>query len=266
MADSSDRRHYTHHMIQTSFRQWRFRARPIPALSCLALLVVLLGMGRWQLNRAETKEELQVRYAEGSRAQPLSVEDAVAKGVEVQGFPVRVMGELYPAYSFLLDNQMQEARPGVGVLTLFRSREGRWILVDRGWMPWGASRQIPEIPMPRESVLILAGRVYYPDSRQIVLKEDDYRQPHWPMLAQKIDLPAMEVALQAGQAGVELAPFVIRLDQQLDVEQGEELLRQWPWMVMSPEKHRAYAFQWFGMALALVILFLVFSTDRRSDE
>lgn len=247
-------------------KNYRFRPRLLPALFCLALLMVLVAMGRWQWSRAQSKEQLQARYAAGLHAQPLTVQEAGQQGADIQGYPIAVKGRLDGRRHFLLDNQMQGARPGFNVLTPLQAESGQWVLVDRGWMPWDQQRQLPTLAAPNEQALQLHGRVYFPSNKQVVLKADDYTQGHWPLLVQKIDLSAMAGALAAETAGVELAPFVIRLDPQQPVEQGDELLRQWSWLVMAPERHRAYAFQWFGMAFTLVILFIVFSTEKNPHE
>ncbi|MFM7783845.1 MAG: SURF1 family protein, partial [Gammaproteobacteria bacterium] len=51
------------------------------------------------------------------------------------------------------------------------------------------------------------------------------------------------VRLEAGQAGFSEA--------------------EWPRVNISPEKHRAYAAQWFGMALALLLVFVFGGTNLR---
>ncbi|MCL5256048.1 MAG: hypothetical protein M1363_08050, partial [Gammaproteobacteria bacterium] len=39
-------------------------------------------------------------------------------------------------------------------------------------------------------------------------------------------------------------------------------VREWPIVVMPPHRHYAYAMQWFGLALAALIVFLVASRER----
>ncbi|HEY9031818.1 MAG TPA: SURF1 family cytochrome oxidase biogenesis protein, partial [Kangiella sp.] len=48
---------------------------------------------------------------------------------------------------------------------------------------------------------------------------------------------------------------------------GSPFVRQWELVASPPEKHIAYAVQWFGMALVLIILFIVLNLKReRQDE
>jgi cytochrome oxidase assembly protein ShyY1 len=59
-------------------------------------------------------------------------------------------------------------------------------------------------------------------------------------------------------------PFVVYLDKTESV--GYE--KNWQPIVMPPEKHRAYAFQWFSLALAWILLMIWASIkfSRNSEE
>lgn len=244
-------------------KAYRFKPRLVPTLFCLVLFLLLVSLGRWQWSRAEYKTELALRYQTGIEARPLNLVQAMEGGVEVQGFPVQLSGEFDNAHSLLLDNQMEGSRPGYQVVTPLLTTENVLVLVSRGWIAATADRRQPTLMDTRHGILTLEGKVYVPGNKQVVLKADDYAHPQWPVLIQKLDIPAIAAALKVERPGVELAPFVIRLNPDLDVEQGDELVRHWQWMTMGPEKHRGYAVQWFGMALALLILYIVFSTEKK---
>lgn len=241
---------------------YRFQPQLIPTLVCLALWLLLLSLGRWQWQRAEFKEDLLKRYAQGAQSQPLTLAEVTKLGQAVQGFPVTLQGVFDNSHSVLLDNQMLGVQPGVHVLTPLRTTEGEVLLVNRGWLPqpptqFGQTRQRPLIPPTLQSMGLLTGTVYFPSSKQVVLKADDFSQPQWPLLVQKLDLDAISQVL-----GVELPAFVVRLDEGVRTEQGDPLVRHWQLLVMPPEKHRAYSFQWYGMAFALLICYIVFSTRK----
>ena len=48
----------------------------------------------------------------------------------------------------------------------------------------------------------------------------------------------------------------------LDPERGDGFQRNWAPRVMGPDKHHAYAVQWFAFALVLVALFIVLNFRR----
>jgi surfeit locus 1 family protein len=241
---------------------YRFKPQLIPALVCLALLFLLISLGRWQWQRAEFKDSLLKRYAQGAQAQPLTLAEVAQLGQAVQGFPVTMQGVFDNSHSVLLDNQMEGARPGFHVLTPLQTTKGDVVLINRGWIPLlpgalGKDRPMPAVPDTLNDRLALTGTVYFPSARQLTLKEEDYSRLQWPLLVQKLDMAAISRVL-----GVELPPFVIRLDTDSRSEQGTQFVRHWKLLVMAPEKHKAYSFQWFGMAFVLLVLFIIFSIEK----
>ncbi len=240
----------------------------MPSLVCLAVFIGLLNLGHWQWQRAEYKQALRDRIVQGQQAQPLTIAEVEELGRDVHSFPVLVEGTLDERHHFLLDNQMRGRYPGFHLLTPLALNDGRVVLVNRGWLPLGKDRsQLPDIPTTiagtsipgaSENTVSVRGQVYFPSEKQFVLKADDLNAQGWPKLVQSLDLTSI-----AGVLGVELAPFIIRLDADVMLEQGTQLPREWHFIVMSPEKSRGYSFQWYGMALVLVIMYLVFSTEKR---
>jgi surfeit locus 1 family protein len=51
----------------------------------------------------------------------------------------------------------------------------------------------------------------------------------------------------------------------LDADEPDGFLRDWRPQLLSPEKHLGYAMQWFAMALALVVIYVVVNL-RRPEE
>src|SRR5690606_8872352 len=216
-----------------------------------------------QWSRAEYKTGLELHYQAGLQAEPLTIAEAIERGAELQGFRLQISGEIDNARSLLLDNQMEGHRPGYQVLTPLLTGEKIQVQVNRGWIVATADRRQPELMNTRSGTLVLSGKIYIPGNRQVVLKADDYSHPRWPLLVQKLDMGALAKLFDQERAGVELAPFVVRLDPEMDVEEGDEMPRNWQWMAMSPEKHRGYAVQWFGMALVLLVLYITFSLEKK---
>ena len=123
--------------------QWRLNGKLL--LFCLPLLPVTLGLGFWQLQRADEKRELIALYESRRQASPLPMA-ALAPGSD--HLYVRVLLEGVPdtRHQFLLDNRMRGSRPGFEVLTPVALDSGGWGLVNRGWLAAGARRaQLPGI-------------------------------------------------------------------------------------------------------------------------
>ena len=77
--------------------------------------------------------------------------------------------------------------------------------------------------------------------------EQDFTQITWPLRVQQIELEKFSKLI-----GIQLLPFVIYLD--TNEALGYE--KNWQPIVMPPEKHRAYAFQWLALSIAWLILMI----------
>jgi len=115
-------------------------------------VAAFVSLGWWQVGRAREKQALVESFARGTQT---SVE--LLTDVAIDDLPryqhLRAEGRYEPAYQVLLDNMpSQSGRPGYRILTPFR-RQGsdRLLLVDRGWVPLGASREaLPAIGVTAE--------------------------------------------------------------------------------------------------------------------
>ena len=199
----------------------------------------LLGLGIWQLGRAEEKQVL-IQQWQGS--------GEVAKGLNhpsLQQFSlIRHQGKFEQERWFLLDNRTRQGRVGYEIVALFfPQRSERHILVNLGWVSADQDRRIlPKIELPK-GVVTVQGRLTEV-SKPLVLGESLWR-PTWPQRIQRIELDGLEQRL-----GIILMPWVIRPNEPVLPEAD----LSWSPAVMLPEKHQAYAVQWFAMAGVLVLL------------
>lgn len=235
----------------------RFRPRLIPTLATLLTFPVLLALGFWQLDRAEQKMASADAFAVAAerpaldlnRRSPDPDEDmyrrAVARG--------RPDGER----QLVLDNQVYRQVAGYHVLTpiWLRDRDAL-ILLDRGWVPAGESRAaLPEAPVS-DLPEALSGYLDEGPATGIRLGGMADGESGWPLRIQYIDYAAIGERL-----GEELIPMVLRLDP--DSPGG--FVRDWRPEAptgFGPERHQGYAVQWFGLATALVIIYLVVNLRR----
>jgi surfeit locus 1 family protein len=234
----------------------RFRPSLIALLAMLVVVAVCLRLAFWQLERAEVKARWQVEQAERSLDMPRSLDQLLT--MEQPGnFPVVVRGRIDNRHAILLDNRVLNRVAGYHLLSPLETDSGRWVLINRGWLPRGPDRNLlPDIPMI-EGVVEVQGYTYQYSDRTFTLADDDLSRPDWPLRLQKVEIDALAAVL-----GVELAPFEIRVDPDFVLETSDQLPRVWHDPVMGPERHRGYAFQWFAMALATLVFFLAASFRR----
>ena len=243
-----------------AIRTWRFRPTLWPTLATLALFPVLLGLGWWQLGRADFKE------AQDAEVQAANLRPPVVLGTRLRGEDasqpeiwnqrrVAASGNYLPRH-FLLDNRTRRGVAGYHVLTPLVLEEGhaRGVMINRGWIPLGSDRSLlPEIPTP-VGKLMVRGRSRVPGDA-FLLGEAGYRNEAWPRVVQSIELARMEEALR-----IELLPFVVELDR----AELHGFEREWRvYGGITPQRHRAYAFQWFALAVTLLAIYAIVNTHRR---
>jgi surfeit locus 1 family protein len=196
-----------------SFRP-RLWAIALAAAACAAGI----ALGNWQLRRAEEKRVVLPH--------------------------VTVEGEFLPRFTVYLDNKLNHGRVGYEVITPLKLRDGSNVLVNRGWVAAGATRDaLPEVRTPAGQVRV-EGIALDGLPRVLSLQKDAGK------LRQTLDIERF-----AFETGLRLEPRVI--EQHSDLPDG--LARDWPPRDLGIEKHQGYALQWYSLAALAVVLLVVLS-------
>jgi surfeit locus 1 family protein len=235
---------------------YRFRPRLVPSLAVAALLPPLVALGVWQTHRAEEKEAMLAQAAVYRNALPVTLDPATADAAALRYHLVQAEGHYLADRQLLLDNQVESSRVGYHVLTPFLlRRSGKVVLVDRGWVPLGESRQrLPEVPVTGHERR-LVGTVDRPPQVGLHLGSGS-GTGDWPRVIQYVVPTELAQALNRP-----VLPLVVRLGP----DQPDGYVRDWHVVTLGPERHRGYAFQWFGLAVTLTVLYLAVSLRREGD-
>jgi len=231
-----------------------FTFRWLPSLATLAGLVVLIYLGMWQAGKGDRLEaELNQRQTRAHLG-PQRVGGDLVDAMVLQDAPVIVTGQYEPEGQFFLDNRQLDGQPGLHVLTPLRiTSSNTRVLVNRGWVAWPHGRDVlPVVATPVGEVTV-RGVASVPSTKKFFL------MPEAPTAQGKLRL-RVDLAGIAAKTGQTLQPVVILQDAD---DAKDALVRRWDPPENRVDKHRAYAFQWFGMALALVIFYLLASVRRR---
>jgi surfeit locus 1 family protein len=234
---------------------FEFRPSLWPTLATLILLPFLAGLGVWQLERAGWKQDIVDRHAARARQPAVELQSLLPVSPDSQYRTVTASGRYDLDHQLLLDNRLHQGRAGYHVLTPFRlAGRDATLLVNRGWVPVGASRAVlPELPGPAGEIRLTA-RVALPPEEIFRLDSAEEAGSGWPQVVQAIDIPALEQRL-----GHALLPLVL----QLDADDAHGFVRDWKAVYgIPPDKHRAYAMQWFTLAVVLAIIYIGVNTRR----
>ncbi|HSH42122.1 MAG TPA: SURF1 family protein [Arenicellales bacterium] len=239
---------------------YRFRPGWITTLATVALLPVLIGLGFWQLDRAEQKTAIRDQYLERGRLEPVDLNRQTldARAMDFRNAVAR--GRYLPGFTIYLDNKVLDGTPGYQVLTpLAIQGTERVVLVNRGWTAWGQTRQeLPRVDTPDGPVEV-SGRLRAPPEDYFTLG-DEAGETEFQRRWQNLDLERYRRV-----TGLAVATLVLQLDS--GGRGGEGLVQQWPeysdiWI----DRHKGYAVQWFALALTLVVLYVVLNLTKRSKD
>lgn len=223
----------------------------------LFVLSLLCSLGFWQLDRAKQKQAYLQQQQTGLQIAKLNLNANNESAQLVRYRTAEVSGHYDGQHSFLLDNQIVDGKPGYSVLTPFLiDGRGEAVLVNRGWLPLSADRrQLPDLTIV-DSVVSVQGRINQFPSVGIKLTGAEIPGAGWPALIQLVD---------AGVLAQHLGYPIMTVQIELDPQQPNGYLRHWiTQATIPPEKHQAYAVQWFGLALTLTGLFIWISTKKPS--
>lgn len=242
---------------------YRFRPGWLTTLLFAVLLPVLVGLGFWQLERAAVKTEMRDTYAARGRMDPVDVNRQALDAGRMDYRRATARGRYREALTIYLDNKVLDGVPGYEILTPLEmtTPDGgeRFILVNRGWVAWGESRRtLPGIDTPGGTIE-LSGRLRAPSRDYFTLAdetEDGQFQPLW----QNLDLERYERV-----TGLPVGPLVLELDP--DEQDAGGFVRRWRdyddvWI----DRHKAYAVQWFALALTLLVLYVALNLTKRIRE
>ena len=215
-------------------------------MSLLTFFAIFLfaRLGFWQLDRAQVKKEILSANSRYEKLAPKSWSQNDKLPRQYQ--QINVKGYYLPQV-FLLDNQHHNHNFGYDVISLLNTANGKIILVDRGWIAGDISRQIyPEIERPIGNIS-LAGSVYYPSTKNWVLGQVIEKKSKDLVVIESLDTKLLAQFLHKS-----VYPFIIRLNQ----DNANGYVREWALVSMPPERHYAYAFQWFAIAIVILIMFI----------
>lgn len=239
--------------------RYKVKFEKIPSLAFLCVFPLLVALGFWQLHRAEEKRLFLDTQAQAVTAEALHLSATSEDNADVQRYKkVEVTGQYDVSHQFLIDNQINGGKAGYFVMTPFLLQgKNKAVLVNRGWVPLNRDRSVlPDIGFDNTDGVI-KGRINQFPSVGVKLPGAEIPTDGWPSVVQVVDSDIL-----AKRLGYPLFHFQIELDKELP----DGYKREWQTInIMPPEQHTAYAVQWFGLAVTLLLLFIGYSLKKTDD-
>ena len=227
-----------------------FRRLLWPSLMTVAMMLVLLGLGSWQVKRLFWKQALlaQIELAESADPVPLSKIEAPSPFMKIS-----VTGEFQPGETALYGAEVRDiaSGPAMGAQLIepLRQTNGDLILVDRGWVPLSRPGPLDE----PSGIVTISGYVRFGDTPGWFSAEDDAAARRFFTLDPKA------IGNAIGQP--DIRPFVL-----VALASGTVsglIVTDWPdpahHLPRPPNNHFSYAVTWYGLAVALLAIFIVWA-------
>jgi surfeit locus 1 family protein len=214
-----------------------------PGVMAAIMLALLLGLGTWQVQRLHWKLAILAQIASAEAAPPVPLPPHPDPFTKVQ-----VTGHLRDdlAASFGADVRDTPKGPVLGTYLIvpLQPPNGDPILVDLGWVP--DQRTHPLAPTTGD--VTVQGYVHPGD------KPGLFSAPDNPTTRQFYTLDPDAIASAIGLPHV--APFVLIAMGPAPPEHYPEPAEHLP---RPPNNHLSYAITWYGLAVALVVIFVLWA-------
>ena len=234
--------------------EW-FRPRLWPTVFALPAVLLLLGLGIWQVQRLHWKEGLIAERRAATSAAPVPLPRGSAVTPDMEFRHVFARGVFLNDKEILVYASPRIGKAGFDVLTPLVETDGRIVFVNRGFVPVGlrnpAARAAGEIAGP----VRIAGLLRLPPRGRPnwFVPDNDPGRNRWFW----IDLPKMAAA----DGLKRVAPFYVDADARPNPG-------GWPQggltRVRLPNNHLQYALTWFSLAVALLVIYVLYHRDRGS--
>ncbi|RUM97220.1 SURF1 family protein [Pseudaminobacter arsenicus] len=223
------------------------RRRLLALIFGIPALAILISLGTWQVQRLHWKEALLATIDQRVHSTPLTlteIEGRFAKTGDVDYWPVTVSGEFLHGGErhFFATN---EGQSGYYVYTPLRLSDGRFLLINRGFVPFDnkdpATR--PEGQVSGQVTVTGLARNPLAEKPSSMVPDNDPAKNifYW----KDRDVMAATAGLPSG---AELVPFFVDADNTPNpggLPVGDVTI------VDLPNSHLQYAVTWYGLAAAL---------------
>lgn len=221
------------------------------SLLCLFFFTLCCVLGVWQWHRYQAKEVLLATYQQHLIEAPKAFQTVIQSKEGLQFQPVKVEGQYIDALTMLLTNRMHQGKVGFDVLTPFKiTGDKKLILVDRGWVPESDREAGFRTTTGKQQI---TGVIKLENEYQFILGNNVLDQHAIPVVMQKIDFADIKNVTHE-----DFYPLVLRLGK----SELNGFQRDWLISAVLPQRHLAYAVQWFIFALILLVAYSCFCCER----
>jgi surfeit locus 1 family protein len=232
-----------------------FRPQFWPTVFAVPIVLLCLGLGSWQIQRLLWKEGLIAARAAAMAAAPIPAPLSRTAAFGMEFHHVTDEGVLLNDKEIFLGATSEGGQNGYQVLTPLKEIGGRIVFVNRGFIPSEVKDQAKRMAGEPTGDVRVEGLLRLPPTGRPnwFLPDNRPDRNYWFW----VDLPAMAAAAKLD----DVAPFYIDAD-------ATPNPGGWPKGGVTrsalPNDHLQYAITWFSLAVAMIVIYVLF--HRRNAE
>jgi len=249
---------------------YTFRPNILMTLATLAAMALCIKSGLWQYNKAELKQSLQTQLNARLAEPPTELTDNLIADKLIAGkilelenlryMRIKFTGIYETRFQVLLDNQVENTVAGYHVFTPMQVEGSQaYVLVNRGWIKGRSDRKPPVVTAPQGRQEI-EGDIRLPAKKFFTLEAPPEKGGKWQPILQNQIWQYMDMQRYIKSVPFAVQPFVVRLDAK---SKAGGFVRNWPVPGERVNMHLGYAYQWFGFALTLLVIYIVLNVKKK---
>lgn len=214
-------------------------------IACFTVVITCMALSYWQLSRAYEKQQKLALFIDNKITNE-SLYDSLNKDINtLNGREVSISGYFNTQYIWYLDNQILDGRVGVDILTLFKPQQlSKYFLVNLGFIPI-SHRGLPDVSLPSNEVRL-----------NLLIKSDGLKGFTLSSVAMDPNSQRLQFIDTSELMSLSKKAIFPAVFYQQDINDQALIAKpHYNPVVMSPQKHHAYALQWFLIALAAAFIF-----------
>ncbi len=232
----------------------RYFFTPKFTLATLFILLLLIGLGIWERHSVADLSTTVNLINQRIGLDPLHISDIDKQG-DWRFHPIQIEGTFDDDHQILISDSIYKGQRGYLVLTPFKPSDSfNEILINRGWIPEFPEGKMPNLSLTSKSVTIF-GVLFHPPQTTFGSGFND-KKITWPLIIKKADITKIAKAIDSP-----LYPYLVLLSP--NSQYG--FVREWLLLTTTltePDRHLAYAKQWFVLALTVLLAFIFLNIHR----
>ena len=223
--------------------------RPLfwPTIFTIPAVIALMALGGWQLSRLEEKTELIAKFEQRTKSPAISINQLPSQVDKIEFQRIGVTGKFLHQSEIYLTGRTYEGNAGFHVVTPFVT-SNKTILINRGWVS-EAYREPSARPFSLiKGEIYIEGILRQPGKKGFFVPENEPKQGFW------FTLKPDEIARHLKQDEIEQDFYIdiIRTGEVITLPIAAEV------NINIRNSHFNYALTWFGLAIALIGVYLAF--------